>query len=298
LLAPKVETKKASSSSSSDADETEQPQPAQRSLASFNFKDYRSHALMFNLAKQTLSIFNPESQTTEVLAVPDEIINGGYSLIGTKYGIVISGKTNLDNNAALMFNGESIAHLPQSLYNHSQHGSVLFEDKLFLIAGFSEKRVESYNFSTDSWTAQPSLKKDRYDFAVVEHGSKIYVAGGIRGLNNSYSNKIEILEDDEWKMADFDIGVKIKRFSLWPRKPGKFVLFGGQFDNGDMNSKVFHLNFDKEKCHEKENLPKISGSYADRFHGTGDSNCFIMKDENILAKYDSEERELTLFNQT
>ena len=46
---------------------------------------------MFNLAKQTLSIFNPESLTTEVLAVPDVIIHSGYSLIGTKYGIVISG---------------------------------------------------------------------------------------------------------------------------------------------------------------------------------------------------------------
>ena len=193
---------------------------------------------------------------------------------------------------------DGIHQLPQSLYNHSKHGSVLFDNRLFLIAGFKEKRVESFNFSTSKWEAAPSLYKDRYDFAVAVHKDKIFVAGGCRGLNDSYTNNIEIFHNNKWKVADFDIGIKVRRFSLWPRKSGKYVLFGGQFSHGEMNNTVYHLNLDKENCHKKEDLPKIEGCYADRYHGSKSKHCFIMKNENVVAQYDSEDRVVKELNQS
>ena len=154
-------------------------------------------------------------------------MQNGFSLIGTEKGVIISGSSSGDDNAVRIFNGELLIHLPSSKYKHNRHGSVVLDDKLYLIAGFHERRVERLDFDTNKWEDVDGLPKDRYDFATAKRKHSIYLVGGIRGLYDKYTRKIERFHDDKWSVLEFTLSIQIKNLGVWNRGHGKFALFGG-----------------------------------------------------------------------
>lgn len=122
----------------------------------------------------------------------DDIMLEGYSLIGTRKGVIISGSSHgRDRSIVWCYNGFKVFHLPSPKFKHVKHGSVMLDDKLYLIAGFNQRRVERLDFAGDRWEEMAALPKDRYDFACSVHDDAIYLVGGIRGLNDRYTNNIE-----------------------------------------------------------------------------------------------------------
>jgi len=62
--------------------------------------------------------------------------------------------------------------------------------------------VERLDFETNRWEAVDGLPKDRYAFATAKYHHAIYLVGGMRGLHDKYTNKIERFLDEKWQVLD------------------------------------------------------------------------------------------------
>lgn len=77
----------------------------------------------------------------------------GFSMIGTRMGVIISGMLSNGSNKTVVwcFNGEKVFHLPNPKQKHIKHGSVMLDDKLYLIGGVRSRSVERLDIVKDEW---------------------------------------------------------------------------------------------------------------------------------------------------
>lgn len=129
------------------------------------------------------------------------------------------------------------------------------------------------------------------------HDEAIYLVGGVRGLNDKFTDNIERFRDQTWEKVDLLMDLRVKCASIWSRGNGKFVIFGGQLEGGSRNTDVYHLNLEKLKCSKKPVLKTyLENCNSDQYCGSDEDNCFTFMHQNMLVKYDSAELNLTRFN--
>jgi hypothetical protein len=171
-------------------------------------------------------IYNPDTMEIEA-NVCDVPINDGYSVIGTKYGAIISGASSTNEKGAWVFNGKVAAQLQSSNYRHAFHGSCLFREKLYLIGGTNSKFVERYSFTDNEWETVANLSRIRHGFAVATTDEAITIMGGMYDCEEKPSRRIERYNGTSWEMLNCKLPYALHNFCAFPVGEDRFFLFGG-----------------------------------------------------------------------
>jgi hypothetical protein len=137
---------------------------------------YENELYVFNSNK--IHIYNPKSESWRSLDLEIDIPNGAYSLTYNSMIYLVGGDANLlefdpSNNT---FN--TLASMSQV---RTAHKAVIFQNRIWAIGGnngsVDSRTVESYDFSTNTWRAEPSLAQTRAWSSVWIAENKLFVAG-------------------------------------------------------------------------------------------------------------------------
>ena len=150
--------------------------------------------------------------------------------------------------------------------------------KIFVVAGKDDKyrlnSVESYSWSENSWTAEPSMNEVRSGLSAFVHDQQIYVSGGWTGTE--CFDSIESLNVDgehkEWVETPIKMPVKSKEHKMVCHE-NTAILTGGR--NGDnVSDGIYGI---------KLNSPHTSKLLTKMPEPTCDHGCNIIDNQAVIV---------------
>lgn len=112
------------------------------------------------------------------------------------------------------------------LNDHINHCSVLYNEKVYVISGSHNNRVEAFDIKSNEWEKIPKLPRRRELASATVIMDRIFVFGGKNDKDN-YSKKIFYYDNKDWAVFEYKVPVKACGIGVLNISEGQVLLFGG-----------------------------------------------------------------------
>ena len=194
----------------------------------------------------------------------DKLLNCFSSLnyIGRFY--ISGGFQNPKNFFRLNIGNKSLKQLANMPSGHSYHGMIGIGNNIFVVSGYKNKNVESYDLSNNSWNQLEPLENSfSWPGCLSIEDRFLYVFGGLMEGNNNNKKlyKMDVMRTGgKWEGIDINSNLeKIPFYSGFAHIGSKnAIILGGKFSTIQNNlNKCFNFDFGSNSFNEDNeyNLP-------------------------------------------